>query len=244
MPKRKGKPTGGGKITPYSLQTGRDRTCMVFGKTLQPFQILTGNTTAFISFNPANFGTRLTALGSVFQQFRFKKVRLVLHPFTFGTASASVTSIVIAYAKIPPKGSVTNQNDAYQFPASRIITDDETVPVVMNLSEDILLRGTRSWWECNPASGDDPEDSNQGQFLLVSNPAITANTTFSVEIGYELELRAPCDPNEEGITKIYNSFSHVGKDEKFTALTPVSVKLEDDMDGLYEKFKLFMSLEK
>jgi len=134
-------------------------------------------------------------------------MKIRLFPFAFGNPSNGVSAIVLGYFKTQPNGLPVNLNDAYQSSVSRIITDDTTVPVAMEIDRKTFNNNVRPWYRCLDTA-DETEDKFQGALVAVSNVSVTTTAlTFFVEMSYTVEFRGPCDPVEESIFRLWKTIS-------------------------------------
>jgi len=177
--------------------SGVDKVVVINGKTLISFIIPSGSSAENFPVSPVQLGTRLTALATCFQEFRFTRLDLKLHPYSVGTSVASSTTLALGYFKALNGGSAINQQDVYQSPVSRFITIDDTVPVSMPIGRSNLLGGVRPWYKNFGDTGDENEDKFQGEFVIAANTAVSANLSYVVECSYSVEFRGACDPQED-----------------------------------------------
>jgi hypothetical protein len=84
-------------------------------------------TAASISLTPRLFGgSRLATFADLYQEFRFRRISIKMHP---ATTSAGVKSdYVISYAKTLTTAAPSTLLDAYQLPSSRLSAQTDTIP--------------------------------------------------------------------------------------------------------------------
>lgn len=193
MTKRRG---SGRKRKPRSTNasiSGSDRTEFVPGKILLPIS-LTGSAVGTIPLtlqSTSLLGSRLIALGTVFQEHRFTHISIILHP-GFNATGVTRTGYAIGYFKIPPLNPPTTMVNLYTATASRYSDQGDTVPVRLNLGRRVLLNTVRPWFTNQVAGGSEALDTNQG--VLYVQGSGTAGLTLMLEISYMVEMRGPTSP--------------------------------------------------
>jgi hypothetical protein len=169
--------------------SGSDKVEIVTGKT-----ILT--TASFVSAIPLTvdtFGSRLSTLGSVFQEHRFTAIRLVLHP-AFASGGVTRTGYVVGYYKVIPQTPPTTSVNLYQGAVSRLNDIADTVPVVLNLNRSVLNSNVRTWYTNNSATGTSALDSTQGVLYIIGNGLLVNGLTATIEVSYVVEFRGATLP--------------------------------------------------
>jgi hypothetical protein len=171
-----------------SLISGSDRITRFTGKCLlQPSLASATPVQIAITASSTALGARLKALGDVFEEFRFRRIVVKMHPS--GTAASSY---VMTYFKtIPSTITGATITTDYEGTASRLSAGTETVPQTLLLNKSVLLGGLRTWYDTDTTSSD-VEDSVQGVFVLTTNQATAF--TLIIEIGYDVEFRGATTP--------------------------------------------------
>jgi len=169
------------------LINGSDRTITVRGKYL--INLSLGTSAAAIALNLKTMGARLTTYGTLYQEFRFKRIQVKMHPAE--TASAIRSDYGLAYIKTLNTAAPSSISDLYQLPVSRVSTQAETVPVSLMVNENTLRQGTRVWYNTQGPAGTEVDDQNQGAFYFIGS--LAASNAF-IEIGYEVQLRGQTTP--------------------------------------------------
>jgi hypothetical protein len=194
-----------------------DAIVRVVGKGL--FQLNpTGGSYGSIQLNPGNFNGTLgtTALG--YQEFRFTKLMLRVHPL-YG-----VSQITVGYFKDVPASIPASFNGIYSSTNSLYISPSETVPQTLTLGKSDLLGGTRVWYQRSAVVGSNTgDDVFQGSIFFVnSGTPTTASGPLTFEFAYEVELRGPTQngigeiPEDRtlNVVSYSKSGSHVGLVQK------------------------------
>jgi hypothetical protein len=188
----------GSKRKSGSLSSGKDRTITITGKCLLQVSVPVANDLILFPLCVANngviatlLGDRVAAFSDVFQEFRFNRLSVKLHP---GVATGGVRSDIIAvYSKLIPGGSVPAtlpMTDLYELDASRILSAQITVPQMLSLGPDLLKSGLRIWYSCQDTGLELPDYCNG---TLIFSADLT-DTTFLVEIGYSVSFRGDTAP--------------------------------------------------
>lgn len=136
-----------------------------------------------------SLGSRLTTLGSVFQEHRFTSLRIVLHPATGPTIRVGYA---VGYFKVPPQTAPASVANLYSGAVSRYLDANDTVPVAMVLNRQTLLNNVRPWYVNNSAIGSEALDQNQG--VLYALPVTGQSLVATLEISYMCEFRGPTLP--------------------------------------------------
>jgi len=177
-----------GSRVPRMSISGTDRVERVPGKVLIPI-----NVTAFPFTLPLavdSLGSRLVALGNVFQEHRFTSIRVVLHP-AFTTVAGTRTSYAVGYFKVLPLTPPTTIANLYSGAVSRYHDTGDTVPIVLNLNRQTLLNTVRPWFTNNAATGTETLDSSQGVLFVVGSGT---TLVVNLEISYMCEFRGATLP--------------------------------------------------
>lgn len=175
--------------------SGKDKIVHVEGKTLVSFIITSGSSYENYPVSPGALGTRLTAMATCFQLYRFTKFSLRIHPFSFGTAISGASTFAFGYFKEYNSIAAINQQDIYQSVASRFITDDDTGVIGFEVPKSALLGGEFPWYKCATDSATLLETA-QGFLAIACNQNVTTTVTIVVECAYTIEFRGACDPIE------------------------------------------------
>jgi len=176
---------------PLSIVSTPDPIVTITGKFLLPFSIGTANVNSPLPVSIATLGSRLSTFSSLYQQFRFTKMKLVLHP---GNIANVNTSYVLCYFKdVDVNTAPANFANAYQAPVSRYHDADETVPCSMTLNRSMLLHNTRPWFNTIGTSTI-TSDFTQGVFFLVLNSAPATAFSANIELVYSVQFRGATNP--------------------------------------------------
>jgi len=173
--------------SPLALLNGVDKTVIVTGKHL--VSVIPQPSTG-INVTPQSFGSRLTTLGTVYQEFRFRGITIKIHP----PGTSATTSYIVSYFKTLPTTLPTSSNDFYQATASRLVANTDTVPQILVLRAPHLKNNVRPWFNCKETN-DENLDYTQGAIYFYNTAGLTSTVPLiQVEIGYEIEFRGPTDP--------------------------------------------------
>lgn len=146
-----------------------------------------------LTVTSATLGSRLQALGNVYDEFRFTRIMIKLNP-GFNAAGTARVSYAVAYSKDNTAAFPTSLSTVYELTASRYIDQADTVPMTLVLGQDVLRQGLRVWYATNSV-GVAAADYQQGQLLLYVQ-GITG-LTANIEIGYEIQFRGATNPTED-----------------------------------------------
>jgi hypothetical protein len=169
------------------LLSGVDIPVTFTGKALlQPSISNTGPTQIAVTAASTAIATRLKALGDCFEEFRFKKVVVKMHP-----SGAAASSYSVSYHKKEVTTlSAATFATSYEATASRTSVGTDTVPQTLALPPSVLRGGLRVWYATD--STEEVDDFAQGVLIITTNAA-TAFTPV-LEIGYEIEFRGATIP--------------------------------------------------
>jgi hypothetical protein len=188
--------SGRARVTPATILSGIDRTITVPGKTLVPFTIPALNQLVSIPVNIAGaaLGPRLTALGGVYDEFKFSMMSIRIHPAQ--NSLGVQVPYALCYFKTIPANVPTTMQQAYEATCSRFMNVGDTVPQQLTIPRSALLHGIRPWYDTDTSSGTTTEDNTQGVLYLVTNGPLAAGVTLSinVEIGYICMFRGSTNP--------------------------------------------------
>lgn len=171
--------------------SGADRTETIPGKILIPVTIAAGGVPVAIPLAVDSMGARLTALGNVFQEHRFTKLTVVLHP-GFTAAAGTRASYAVAYFKVPPLTPPVTVPNAYSGAVSRYHDVGDTIPVRLSLTRGVLMNNVRPWFINNSAAGSETLDSIQGVLYIV--PLLATGLSVNLEFAYSCQMRGPTLP--------------------------------------------------
>lgn len=172
--------------------SGVDRTETIPGKILIPVTIAAGGVPVAIPLAVDSMGARLTALGNVFQEHRFTKLTVVLHPAFTAAAGGTRASYAVAYFKVPPLTPPVTVPNAYSGAVSRYHDVGDTIPVRLSLSRSVLMNNVRPWFINNSAVGSETLDSIQGVLYIV--PLLATGLSVNLEFAYNCQMRGPTLP--------------------------------------------------
>lgn len=193
--KRKGSKKKGGKFS--APLSGTDRLVTVTGKTLLQiavplpndvitFPLATANDTALVSL----LGDRVQAFSNVFQEFRFNRVVLKIHPAT-QTGGVRADQLV-AYSKVLLSVSSVPLVDLYELDCSRFLSFEITVPQTLAIGPSVLRSGLRQWYSCQGGTAIDLVDLCNGALYFSADGT---DVTFTVEMSYSISFRGDTSPS-------------------------------------------------
>lgn len=144
-----------------------------------------------INLNPTQtqFGSRANTMGTIFQEFRFKKVRLMFN--TLGTASVADTNLVCGYY---PLDQGTDPPAAFEEVAeganTAVFFAGSTLPKRMALSQKDFSRYKQyNWYRCQTDSYTNSAELYQGVLWFFHDNASTR--TLKILLEAEMEFRGP-----------------------------------------------------
>jgi len=170
-----------------NLLNGTDKTITLSGKYL--INQTLGTTVADLGLNPKNFGTRLSTYTGLFQEFRFRRITIKMHPAT--TSGGARSDYVVSYSKALTTTAPASLVDAYQLPCSRLSAQTDTVPQTFKIDMATLRNGPRVWYNCDSPSGTESQDQVQGFLNFIGT---LAASSAELEIGYEIQFRGQTTP--------------------------------------------------
>jgi len=183
----------GGSRSRSQTLSGSDRTENVPGKFLLSVALPSGTASLAVPLSLDSLGPRLVALGNVFQEHRFVKLRIVLHP-GFNTGATTRTSYVVSYYKVIPVTPPVTVANAYSGAVSRYHDVGDTLPITMSLNRSVLMNTVRPWFINGAPSGSELLDSQQGVLFVVNGGNVTNGLSVNLEISYLVQLRGPTLP--------------------------------------------------
>jgi hypothetical protein len=170
---------------------GADRTVTIPGKLLINVAISsTAGTSIFtLPVNPSSIdSTRLTALNSSFELFRFVSINLRIYPAVTDTPGR--TPMAVSYSKVD-NAPAAGLDKSYIAPTSRYIDSIVTVPVNMKLGRSDLLNSTNPWWATGDIGGE-ATDYVQGYLHFnIEGAGVTVDSSTIVECSYVVCFRSP-----------------------------------------------------
>jgi len=169
------------------LLSGQDRPIIVQGKNFGTFSGVS-TPLSTILLNPNNFGSKLVAHASIYQEFRFLQLAIKIH-----STAGIIAPFILGYFKTPPTTTPSALNDVYQAEVSRLISGSDTVPQVMVLGPRELVGNVRPFFNCKTTGGGSSLDYSQGALIGAYSGANNNNIIY-VEYGYIIEFRGPTDP--------------------------------------------------
>jgi hypothetical protein len=167
-----------------------DKTITIVGRFLWEPTVSTTQVTLPLTIDSGVFGPRLQSIGSCFQEFRFKRILVKLHP---ASSSMSVRqNYVVAYSKALAFTAPTTMADAYQLANSRLSSLNDTIPQTLMLNSQILRQGTRVWYDCaGSTSGVSANDATQGNLFVIGDGSCLPQ----IEVSYTIQFRGACPPD-------------------------------------------------
>jgi hypothetical protein len=178
--------------------SGTDQPVTIRGKTLLGINATSG--VAYVHLNPLGYtgsvsgitlfpGQRLVYLASAFEEFRFKRLQIVLHP----VPSSFTSGYVVGYSKVIGAAVPTTSEGIYEADSSRYISAGQTTPQTLTINSRTLKGGSRVWYQTNYISSNDSiQDVAQG-VIYTSNAGTSGG--FTLEIAYEIQFRGNDDPS-------------------------------------------------
>lgn len=196
MPQRRRTKRKKKSISPSMLLSGVDQIVTIHGKTFLAISGTTGVPFIYLSPTTTNLsgtslfpGARLQLLGSAFEEFRFTKLIIKMHP----VPSSFTSGYTVGYDKVAATTPPTTAEGIYEADASRYISAAETTSQMLIISPRVLRGGLRAWYKTTYLSSNDAvEDSFQG-VLYFSNAGTSGG--FTCEVGYSLQLRGNNNPS-------------------------------------------------
>jgi len=181
-------------INSQRLLSGIDRTIAVPGKTLLTNTIPGLGTTAQIQVTASSsaLGSRLNALGNVYEAFKFKQLSIRCHPAV--NSLGVPIPYVVAYYKTQPSVAPTTLASAYEATCSRLVAAGDTVPQQLDIPSSALMSNVRPWYDTDQSTTD-VDDYAQG-YLYIVTPALATGVTaqFNIEVGYMCLFRGATNP--------------------------------------------------
>jgi hypothetical protein len=178
--------------------SGGDRPVTIVGKTFLGVNATTG--VAYVHLNPLGYsgsvsgftlfpGQRLMYLAQAFEEFRFRRLTIILHP----VPTTFTSGYVVGYSKVIGSAAPTTNEGIYEADASRYVSAGQTTSSTLIINPRTLRGGSRVWYQTTYNSGNDNlQDVAQG--VIYSSNAGTSGG-FTLEISYEIQFRGNDDPS-------------------------------------------------
>lgn len=181
--------SGQGRLA--SLKNQADPIVVITGKGLATFFPTTGNNFSRLDIRPVNFGGVAQATATGYQEFRFTKIQVRIHPM-YGASD-----LFVGYFKDVPSSPPLSNAGLYAATTSVMCTRSETEPQWLNISRNDLLGGVRVWYQTAVIGppGNVVDDYTQGTIFYSTTGAYsTASGPLYMEFAYECEFRGPTTP--------------------------------------------------
>ncbi len=136
------------------------------------FYSVTSVTLASPTVNSSNLtpgiDSRLAAIGDVFQWYRFKRLKVHLHP----TLAAADVLATVGYLPRVPNTAPTAHNDLALMPASAQKSWSQTVKSTMVVGPDIMLGDTNLKWYQTALGTEDSQFEIQGILYFIGTASV------------------------------------------------------------------------
>jgi hypothetical protein len=135
------------------------------------------NTVITLNIEPTNFGQRLTSLSTVYELFKFIKLKIKL-PYVLATGQG----LGLGYYKTLPTTAPTTVSalsEAEKFVWRATGTTDSGL--YLNITQPNLCINTQPWYECDANSGTDLAQLIQGALFFINSTSATFTSGLEIE---------------------------------------------------------------
>jgi hypothetical protein len=194
MGKRKGRRAGG-------INQAGSKIIMIVGHELFTITSLTLTQRVLVPFS----FTRALAVADAYSYYRFKKVKLTVHPSELATASGTSQEPTLAVGFSPgpaPDTPPASQNDVYNLSRSIFVGSAMTMPTAMTLKPKDLLVDSPIKWYKTLSGTPDTQWEQQGVFYFF--PGITSGSAvaYNVTVDYEVEFQGLMVPTSTPVKPV------------------------------------------
>lgn len=197
------------------------------------------STAARVDVNPVEagastfFGTSVTNLGNLYEQFRLVDLRVTMFPLAeLPSATGNThTMVTIGYNPMTSASGLSTHDDIIQLADSSMTASGCMVPVTFRLSRKELFRGKNvKWYHVDDSP--DPDTAVQGQIVYVATGSNSTTAVVCWVIRSVWEFRAPV-PFGEFVEKVKSNPSAFQADSKVERahLVPKQAPLKGPSSG-------------
>jgi hypothetical protein len=170
---------------PLIQSVGSPEKVVIKGKALITIPLITmGSPQGVWPIHPLNFGGHLTDIADAYDQYRFRKVRIIF------TSSSSIT-YAICFQPLTSYQTVLTQAECVEQVASSIAFAGDTIPCVLDVPRSLLLATPTKWFPTNTSITSVPVIQGGIVATVPSGGFTPLLTVFE----YECEFCMPCDPS-------------------------------------------------
>jgi hypothetical protein len=160
---------------------------------------LTGGTAAFVNLHDlmtnSSYSNHLVTLGTAFQFYRFRDLRVIINPFNFASPPNN-TFVTVGFQSMQ-QDSVPNAQEIMAMPRSMIMTVAQTTPAPFLVPRSILLgQTTLKWWrrvlpsQTTPTAGNPLPTSSffdlvQGCIWLLADTTLPVTLRFQYTVEFQ-----------------------------------------------------------